>query len=68
MHHNLPTESSTDVHFNLFFYPNNTVMSILLYKSLYIFYLFSSDKYPERESMDKKPFTSEIDTYFFSPA
>lgn len=41
-------------------------MSIILYKSLCILDLFTSDKYPERESMDKNP--SEIDTYFFSPA
>lgn len=51
-----------------FFYSNNTITSILLYKSLYNFNLFTSDKYSERESIDKKPFTCEIDVYFFSPA
>lgn len=64
---NALTESSADTQFYLFFYSNNAVMNILLYKSLYIFYLFTSDKYPEKKSMDEKPVTSKIDTYFFSP-
>jgi hypothetical protein len=64
---NILTESSANIQFYLFFYSNDTVMNSLLYKSLHIFYLFTSDKHPERKSMDKKPFTSKIDTYFFSP-